>query len=191
MYFDYLKESKGNEENGFYIIDVPRGVDANFVDAELDRIESMNNIKLDVVLIDYMQLMVSNGSKGGQRPDDWKEQDSIAAEIHELARNRKIPVISAVQTTSVRSLKSESMRYGTHRVARAEGIANNVNIIIQIEDVIEDEKKKAEVQGEDTTSITYHVIKNRDGAKGVIQMQKDFSKMQIFHTVEYTYAQAE
>ena len=173
------------------MIDVPRGVDADFIDSELDRIEATSGVKIDVVIIDYMQLMTPKSSKRVIKEGDWKEQDAIAAEIHELARNRRIPAISAVQTTSVRSLKSEQMRYGTHRVARAEGIANNVNIIIQIEDVIEDEKKSSSQATDETMTITYHVIKNRDGPKGVIQMQKDFSKMQINHMVDFKYAQTE
>jgi len=189
--FDFLGGVEGNKDASFHIIDVPRGIDADFIDSELDRIEATHDIKLDVVIIDYMQLMTPRGSKGTIREGDWKEQDSIAAEVHELARNRRIPVITAVQTTSIRSLKNEQMRYGTHRVSRAEGIANNVNIIIQIEDIIEDEKKKSDQATAETLAITYHVIKNRDGPKGVIQMQKDFSKMQIFHMVEYSYDKTE
>ena len=191
IYFDYLKHVKENVNPGLFMIDVPRGVDADFIDSELDRIEATSGVKIDVVIIDYMQLMTPKSSKRVIKEGDWKEQDAIAAEIHELARNRRIPAISAVQTTSVRSLKSEQMRYGTHRVARAEGIANNVNIIIQIEDVIEDEKKSSSQATDETMTITYHVIKNRDGPKGVIQMQKDFSKMQINHMVDFKYAQTE
>jgi replicative DNA helicase len=191
VYFDYLNKVETSREPGLFIVDVPRGVDVDFIDAELDRIESTNNIKLDVVIIDYMSIMTSRGSKEGVKEGDWKEQESIASEVHELARNRRIPILTAVQTTSIRSLKNETMRYGTHRVARAEGIAHNVNIIIQIEDIVEEEKKKGEQATAETLAITYHVIKNRDGPKGVIQMQKDFSKMQIYHVVEYKYEQAE
>lgn len=191
VYFEYLDKVTKSKEPGFFMIDVPRGVDVDFINSELDRIEATNGIKLDVVIIDYLSLMTPRGSKGGVKEGDWKEQESIAAEIHELARNRRIPVITAVQTTSIRSLKNETLRYGTHRVARAEGIAHNVNIIIQIEDVVEEDKKKSEQTGEETLAITYHVIKNRDGAKGVIQMQKDFSKMQIYHMVEYSYDKTE
>ena len=189
LYYDYMSHVESNKSASLHMIDVPRGVDADFIDAELDRIEATNGIKLDVVIIDYMQLMTSKAS--GHKEGDWKEQDSIAAEVHELARSRKIPAISAVQTTSVRNIKNEQMKYGTHRVARAEGIANNVNIIIQIEDVIDAEKEQSEKPTEETLAITYHVIKNRDGAKGVIRMQKDFSRMQIYHMVEYEYAKTE
>ena len=166
-------------------------MDSDFIDSELDRIEATHGIKLDVVIIDYMQLMKSKHSKNQAGEEDWLAQNDIAAEVHELARNRRIPVITAVQTTSIRGLKNEQMRYGTHRVSRAEGIANNVNIIIQIEDIIEDDKKKADQGTSESLAISYHVVKNRDGPKGVIQMQKDFSKMQIYHMVEYSYEKTE
>jgi len=189
--FEFLEYKKKDKSAQFHMIDVPRGVDVDFIDAELDRIEATNNITLDVVFIDYMQLMTPRGGTSISGDQDWRKQGAIAAEIHELARNRRLSVISAAQTTSVRSLKNEQMRYGTHRIARAEDIAANANIIIQIEDVLEEERRDETEADEDSLAITYHVIKNRDGAKGIIRMQKDFSRAQIVHVVEYSYEKME
>ena len=192
MLFKQLEAVKKNTTNGFYIIDVPRGMDVDFINAEIDKLESKSNRKMDVIIIDYMQLMKQRGGPYKGVESDWQTQTNIASEIHELARTREVPIISAVQTTSIRQLKSEAFRYGTHRVARAEGIAQNVNIILQIEDLIKDEKEQeGKISSDKDLLINYHIIKNRGGPRGVISMQKDFSKMQIYHVLDVKYKDLE
>ncbi len=191
IYLNYLESVRsGKGPVGFYVIDVPRGEDINFVSTEIDRQEALHGVRMDVVVIDYLQLMKATTGDHRDTGEDWKAQTAISEEVHEYARTKRIPVITAAQSTSLRGIKGEAVRYGTHRVSRAEGTAFNMNIIVQIEDPLE---KQEEEKKEDDTELTmkFYVVKNRGGEKGVIVMQKDFSRMQIHHILDISYATLE
>ena len=190
-YLNYLESVRsGKGPVGFYVIDVPCGEDINFIATEVDGQEALHGIKMDVVIIDYLQIMKATTENYRDTGEDWKKQTAISEEVHEYARNKRIPVISAAQSTSIRSIRGETARYGTHRVSRAEGTAYNVNIIAQIEDPLEKQEEERQENDTDLTMKLY-LVKNRGGERGVIVMQKDFSRMQIYHVLDVSYATLE
>src|ERR1700748_769127 len=84
----------------FDIIDVPRGFTVEQLELQMEQIKTQ--YKPDVVFIDYLGLMDEVDDQ-----EDWLKLGYLAGKIHEFARIYEIPVITAVQMTDKRSVKSK------------------------------------------------------------------------------------
>lgn len=156
-------EFQKNFNKHFYVVDMPRGSRVLDIEARFNTITS--EFQPDVVCVDYLGIMKSNSDYG----QDWLEIGHVAADLHEFCRNKNIPVITAAQRKA-RSKNNKSQFNDLEELGRSKMIGDNSNIVFLIEER-EDEHLKDD--------MVIHVVKNRDGAKGEVKLQKDFACSRI------------
>jgi len=145
----------------FEVVDIPRGVTVEQIEARYDEAVS-NGRKPDVVVVDYLGLMECNDIDG----DDWLRLGYISAKLHEFARAYDTIVLTAVQLNRPgKTIKDSADLIGMHRIGRSSLIIHHADIGIQIE------SRKGEKNFPD---MVYHIIKNRDGELGKHVLSKKF-----------------
>jgi len=116
--------------------------------------------KPDIVIIDYLGLMVDNLEDSNA---DWEKLKNVAEQMHEFARYNKVPVATAVQ---LKTTKPGEGGIGLHKIGRSSMIAHNANIVLQLE-YREDEESRVDAR--------IHCIKFRRGPKFVMShVRKEF-----------------
>ena len=152
----------------FEIVDIPRGVTVEQVEARFN--EAQTRFTPDVVVVDYLGLLEDPGADG----DDWLKLGYIAGKLHEFARAYNVVVLTAVQLNRLsqrtQKEKDSSETVGIHRIGRSSLIMHHANVGIQIE------SRKNETQHSD---MRYHVIKNRDGELGNHFLMKNFKRASL------------
>lgn len=149
--------------NKFFIVDMPRGSRAIDIEARLEAISS--EFTPDLVCIDYLGIMKPNKDFG----QDWLEVGHCAADIHELCRKKDLPFITAAQKKA-RDKKSKKNYNDLEEIGRSKMIGDNTNIALIIESRDEEHLRE---------DMPIHIAKNRDGAKGVVYLQKAFERSSI------------
>jgi replicative DNA helicase len=157
-----LKFQKSFDKN-FYVVDLPRGSRTLDIEARYDSI--IAEFQPDLVCVDYLGIMKPNRDFG----QDWLEVGHTAADLHEFCRNKNIPVITAAQRKA-RNKNGKSQYNDLEELGRSKMIGDNSNIVLLIEQR-EDEHIKDD--------MILHLVKNRDGAKGEIKLQKDFPRSRV------------
>ncbi len=137
----------------FDIIDVPRGFTVEQLELQMEQIKTQ--YKPDAVFIDYLGLMDEVDDQ-----EDWLKLGYLAGKVHEFGRIYEVPVITAVQMTDKRAIKSkeESEKIGLHRIGRSGLIAHHATMVLQIE------TKGGKDDG--INDFKYHIVKNRYGESG-------------------------
>lgn len=137
----------------FDIIDVPRGFTVDQLELQMEQIKTQ--YKPDVVFIDYLGLMDELDDQ-----EDWLKLGYLAGKVHEFARIYEIPVVTAVQMTDKRSVKTkdESDKIGLHRIGRSGLIAHHATMVLQIE--------TKGGKDDQINDFKYHIVKNRYGESG-------------------------
>lgn len=133
------------------IVDAPRGVTPEGVEAIYNNIIADKGKKPQVIVIDYLALMEYSDPK----LDDWLKQGKLAESVVEIGRVHNINIITAVQMTSDDKNKPGSGQMGTHRLSRSRLIGHNANFIMMIE------QRANEVQ---RTDFILHLVKSRRSA---------------------------
>lgn len=144
------KKVKGN----VYVREYPpsKASCANIINFIKD-LEITEKIKLDFVVIDYLQLMKPNyASKAVSSYDKYKD---IAEELRELAVELNVPVITFSQ---VQRAGYGNSGMGLSHIADSIGIVNTADLVIGMTQTLEEE---------DELLQTWRIIKNRLGRKGV------------------------
>ncbi len=77
-----------------YIDDTP-GISVFDLRAKCRRLKQQNNYKLDMIIIDYLQLMTAGNNKGGGNRE--QEISTISRSIKEIAKELNVPVIALSQ----------------------------------------------------------------------------------------------
>jgi replicative DNA helicase len=147
----------------FYIIDMPRGSRTMDIEARLESVSA--EFTIDLLCIDYLGIMKPNTDFG----QDWLEVGHVAADVHELCRKKDLPVISAAQKKA-KDKKAKKSFNDVEEIGRSKMIGDNSNIVLIIES--RDEEHLHE-------DMPVHIAKNRDGAKGVVYLEKEFEKSRI------------
>ena len=161
IFFKSLAEFKASK-NRFEVIDAPH-ITVPTIASELDIL--IEKHKPDVLIVDYLGIVkpTVNGLQ------DNLAQASVVEELRQLARTRKIPILSAVQLNREPG-KGKGKTKGTERLSRSDVIGATVDIALQIEEVDTDE---AITKLTDKTKI--YVTKNRKGPMPVIEVRKNFA----------------
>jgi replicative DNA helicase len=154
-------------EKVFYILDMPRGSTMAEIEAKYETI--LGVFKPEAVFVDYLQLMSpSSGSIGS----DWQDVGKVAEELHELCRKKDIPVITAAQRKA--GMKKTAKQYKDNvdleDLGRSKMIGDNATVVMLIAN------REDELLRED---LELHIVKNRDGAKGKINLRKIFSQSRL------------
>jgi replicative DNA helicase len=151
----------------FYILDMPRGTTMGEIDAKFENI--LGIFKPDAIFVDYLQLMKPTIESTGT---DWLDVGRVSEELHEFCRKKNIPVVTAAQR------KAAQKKTGGKKVdnvdledlGRSKMVGDNAAIVLLIAN------RDDELLRED---MEIHIVKNRDGAKGKINLRKVFDKSKI------------
>lgn len=122
-------------------------------------IEQKLRNKVEVVFIDYVQLVNVEGASG-----DYEAMKRTALDLQNLAKEQNITIVllSQLSNESVRNKKSNIMGF-----KGAQDIAASADFAVEL--WVEDEKKKDElIKLGEPLPIKCHVKKNRHGGTGVI-----------------------
>jgi replicative DNA helicase len=158
-------EFQKNFDKSFYVVDLPRGSRTIDIEARYDSI--ISEFQPDLVCVDYLGIMKPNRDFG----QDWLEVGHTAADLHEFCRSKNIPVITAAQRKA-RNKNGKSQYNDLEELGRSKMIGDNANIVLLIE------QREDEFIKED---MIVHVVKNRDGAKGEVRLQKDFARSGVLN----------
>lgn len=161
--WERVLEFQKKYDKKFYIVDIPRGSRVIDVEARYDSISA--EFEPELVCVDYLGIMRPNRDYG----QDWLEVGNVAADLHEFCRNKNKPVITAAQRKT-RDKKSKKSHNDLEELGRSKMIGDNANIVLLIG--VRDEEYLLE-------DMEIHVVKNRDGKKGKILLQKEFDKSRI------------
>ncbi len=148
--------------NYFYIVDIPRGSKTLEVEAKYEAI--LGEFRPDLVCVDYMGIMAPNR----EQISDWLDLGKVSEELHELCRNKKIPLITAAQRkTKGRNSKEYN---DLEDIGRSKMVGDNANIVLLIAN------RENELLLED---MEIHIVKNRDGRKGKFKLLKIFDESRV------------
>jgi len=172
IYLKGLEEQK-QAVNEFYIVDRP-GCTPLTVEAELEI--AVEKFRPDAVLIDYLGIVQSDEDKGR----DDLNQGFAAEGIRRIGRERKLPMITAVQMNRPKDRKGDT---GTHRVSRSDIISQTTDVLVQIDDTVIEESSTT---GDFMNFVT---VKNRKGSLDTFQMYCNFATMTIENMTGFDYAQ--
>jgi replicative DNA helicase len=148
----------------FRIIDLPRKATAETINLIIDE-QAEKGFKPDVVAIDYLNLM---GADINGEQQDWLLQTAISESVHEMARTREIPILSAIQLNpkSVGTKGEDAGEFGVKSFRRATGIGDNSDYIIAI-NTRKDEKNYPD--------LSCSFIKNRSGELSSGKLHKEMT----------------
>jgi len=114
-----------NSPNNIKIADMPRGCSV----ADIARVydETCLEFVPDVVIIDYMGLMLDSDAKTDQ---DWEKLKNISEEIHEFSRANNVLTFTAMQLQEV---KQSNENLGLHNIGRSRMVAHNCDLVLIIQ----------------------------------------------------------
>ena len=158
---------QGKYDKKFYILDMPRGTTMGEIEAKYE--STMGLFKPDAIFIDYLQLMKPTLGQGGT---DWLDVGKVSEELHEFCRKKNIPVVTAAQRKAAQKKTGGKKIDDTslEDLGRSKMIGDNAAIVFIIGNR-EDERLREDME--------IHIVKNRDGAKGVVSLRKAFDKSRI------------
>lgn len=144
--------------NKIQIVEMPRGCSMADIKRVYDEIVEDNPVEF--VIIDYLGIMIEGEAKSDA---DWQKLQNISEQMAEFGRTNNVVVISAFQLTKV---KPGEGGIGFHRIGRSKNIADNANIVLQME-AREDEQLRSDAR--------VHCIKFRRGPMFVMNnLTKEF-----------------
>lgn len=181
--YDHIRDGGWTEEEGqllkktlhfqhsydkkFYVSDLGRGVSITAIEAQYEKLLPL--FVPDMIVIDYLGIMKATDPTG----QDWLDQGSIAADLHEFSRVINKPVLTASQMKSALRTPAGLKRFvgDPESVARSKMITDNVNINLQI---------KKDENFHISSYLELFVAKNRDGKTGdVIMLNKEFWRQRV------------
>jgi replicative DNA helicase len=165
----YEKSLKFQEKHDktFYILDLPRGSTIADIESKYETILGL--FQPDAVFVDYLQLMKpSIGATG----TDWIDVGRVSEELHEFCRKQDVAVITAAQRKAAQksSAKKKVDNIDIEDLGRSKMIGDNATVIMLIAN------REDELLRED---MEVHIVKNRDGAKGKVNLRKVFDKSRV------------
>lgn len=131
-----IDDLKRRKNNFLEIVCLPRGCCVNDIEEEALRIQSKRNKNIDLIIIDYLNLMSSNDKKGDKR--DWKYQAEIAWNLKAFSSDFNgtgIPVWTANQITDEGNI---AKKIETHHLKYSRAIAEVCPVIIALHQSIDD-----------------------------------------------------
>ena len=120
-----IKE-KGGE---IIFIDAPQNLTTVALQMEIRRVKRKFKNNIDLVVIDYMQIMQNSSSN----PYDWGAIVNVSKQLKAIARAEDIPLISALQEVKKQDEgKKKSEEHSQADIAYAKGVADNLDLCIKI-----------------------------------------------------------
>jgi len=87
-----------NNIGNVFIYEFPKGCTVIDIERKMKEIEIKRKLKIDILVVDYLNDMKTVGSSSFIDDKDWKTQGSVSWDLKGLASQRKIPVVTASQS---------------------------------------------------------------------------------------------
>jgi replicative DNA helicase len=120
-----LREEIATRTSAFHIVDISK-CSVGFIEAQLRQLQQ--NIKIDVVVVDYLGLLKPEGYVTNKQ--GWEVYASISNDLRELARNMKLVVVSAHQLTTDGMKKSAEDDLELEDIALSRRIADPAHTVV-------------------------------------------------------------
>lgn len=177
------KLNKNSDRGDLVIYDLPpdeHSVDSVY--AIIDNLKKTKGWKPDIVILDYLELMISR--RKSMNDGDYSKQKSVGTEIRGLARNEKVLVHTATQTnrSGVRSNNQRSEGQGqdaTNGLIDLDQAAESYGKNMAVDYVISLNQSMDEYR-DDRPRIVLFVAKNRNGPKfGIVEVDISYGLMKF------------
>ncbi len=128
---------------------------------------------LDLVVVDYLQLVGSNGNYGANRQ---QEVSDISRSLKLMALELKVPVVALAQLSRAAEQRKENPRPMLSDLRESGSIEQDADIVAFL--YREDYYKKELERKDQTSDIEFIIAKHRNGAVGTVPLRfkKDISK---------------
>jgi replicative DNA helicase len=125
-----IQELRMEKQNYLEIVAMPRGCSAQDIEAEADRIQDIKGKEVDLIAIDYLNIMKSNSSKSNSSKMEWGSQTDIAIELTEVAKDFCNGRGVAIWTANQLKDEAENMHLVKKRHLKyARGILENASVV--------------------------------------------------------------
>ena len=149
----------------------PEECSVNHIYALLDNLKRTKGWKPDVIILDYMDLMVSRTAEFNKR--DYDRQKHVANEIRGLAKNENVLVFTATQTNRSGASSEEG-------VADLNQAAESFAKQFALDYVISLNQSDSDRNATPHPRIRFFVAKNRNGPKhDQVECEIEYDKMQV------------
>lgn len=149
----------------------PDQVNVDQIQGQIDRIGKINGVKFDVVIIDYLELLMSRTPEYNR--DDYIRQKRVGTEVDRLAKIEDVLVVTATQSNRSGVADSQKEKVlDLNQVAESYGKTMPISYLVTI-----NQSKKEYEQGrmdpsKETSPVTkaqcrFFFAKNRNGAKNI------------------------
>lgn len=151
----------------FYIWDQPICT-PQMLSAKLSELEQ--TIKFDLIIVDYLSLI---------RPDKsstsiWQDVGNVALGLREIARTRKVPVLTACQV-SREGTKHQKIRYETYDIALSYLVIFHADTVLALRVLNPDILNT----GLGICELNASIVKCRDGSQGEFTIDASFDIMKM------------
>lgn len=149
----------------------PDECSVNHIYALLDNLKRTKGWKPDVIILDYMDLMISRVPEYNKR--DYDRQKHVANEIRGLAKNENVLIFTATQTNRG-GASGEEMVADLNKVAESFAKQFSMDYIISLNQSDSDRKAVPHPR------IRFFIAKNRNGPKHAqVECEIEYDKMQV------------
>lgn len=156
-------------------------ISINEIKQSIDYLRKTKNWSPDVVIIDYLELMVPRESVGGEHENkEYLRQKKVATEVRALAQSENVLVITATQgnrkSVSQDGEKEENM--GLEKLSNSYDKAMPMDYVISINQT--SNEKRISLSNQSMGKFRFFIEKNRHGPDGkVVHATVDYSTMLV------------
>jgi replicative DNA helicase len=155
----------------------PDEISTDHVAAVIDNLRKIHGIKIDVVIIDYLELLLARHSHDNK--EDYVRQKRVSTELSRLAKKENVVVYTAMQTnrsgnTQVAKGKEDtgSGVIGITHTSESYGKTMPMNYIVTLNQNEQEYKsgrldKDNEKSPNINSTMRFHIVKNRNGPQFV------------------------
>lgn len=157
---DKFLHNKG-KKGQIYIQPINQGVDATVIERQFNEL-SAKGIKIDLIVVDYLDLMGSPF----KTYSEWDEQGKITNSLKQLAINCNVPVVTCTQAAieSEKEQKKDNPFLTQSQVYGAKAKVHTANTLIGLVNKTASNDITPDTNNNPIHKIVLCVCKNRDGA---------------------------
>lgn len=165
-----LKQTGASYKKKLCIYELPPDeCSVDHIYAIVDNLKRSKGWKPDVIILDYLELMVSRIKEYNR--EEYTRQKHVATEVRGLAKNENVLVFTATQTN--RSGQGTAELIDLNKSAESYGKNMPLDYVVSLNQT--DQERQAE-----PPRLRFFVAKNRNGPKHeTISCEIDYSKMQV------------
>jgi len=165
-----LKQTGASYKKKLCIYELPPDeCSVDHIYAVVDNLKRSKGWKPDVIILDYLELMVSRVKDYNR--EEYTRQKHVATEVRGLAKNEGVIVFTATQTN--RSGQGTAELIDLNKSAESYGKNMPLDYVVSLNQT--DQERQAE-----PPRLRFFVAKNRNGPKHeTISCEIDYSKMQV------------